>query len=118
MFVFRSLLGEFGVGCYFVLCISYCILPYLSTCFNYSNCYYSDWQRDEKIAPTEVDKLYTQLMNTMDSQMNQLQKKLQDQKNAEEQERLRKIQEEMEKEKKRKEEEERKKREEEENRRK
>jgi len=67
-------------------------------------------QRDEKIAPTEVDRLYTQLMNTTNSQMNQLQKKVQDQKNAEEQERLRKIQEEMEKEKKRKEEEEKKKR--------
>lgn len=117
MFVFRSLLGESGVGCYFVLCISYCILPYLSTCFNYSS-YYSDWQRDEKITPTEVDGLYTQLMNMTNSQMNQLQKKVQEQKNAEEQERLRKIQEEMEKEKKRKEEEERKKREEEENRRK
>lgn len=118
MFVFSSLLGESGVGCYFVLCISYSILPHLSTCFNYSNCYYSVWQRDEKIAPTEVDRLYTQLMNTTNSQMNQLQKKVQDQKNAEEQERLRKIQEEMEKEKKRKEEEEKKKREEEENRRK
>lgn len=75
-------------------------------------------QRDEKITPTEVDRLYTQLMNMANSQMNQLQKKVRDQKNAEEQERLRKIQEEMEKEKKRKEEEERKKREEEENRRK
>jgi len=75
-------------------------------------------QRDGKITPTEVDRLYTQLMNMTNSQMNQLQKKVQDQKNAEEQERLRKIQEEMEKEKKHKEEEERKKREQEENRRK
>jgi len=75
-------------------------------------------QRDEKITPTEVDRLYTQLMNMTNSEMNQLQKKVQDQKNAEEQERLRKIQEEIENEKKRKEEEERKKREEEENRRK
>jgi len=85
--------------------------------FNYNiQCF--NWQRDEKIKPTEIDKLYTQLMNTTNSQMNQLQKKVQEQKNAEEQERLRKIQEEMEKEKKRKEEEEKKKREEEENRRK
>jgi len=75
-------------------------------------------QRNEKITPTEVDRLYTQLMNMTNSQMNQLQKKIQEQKNAEEQERLRKIQEEMEKERKHKEEEERKKREEEENRRK
>ncbi|XP_069688949.1 myosin heavy chain 95F isoform X2 [Periplaneta americana] len=75
-------------------------------------------KREEKIKPGEVDKLYTQLMNTTNTQMNQLQKKVQQQKNAEEQERLRKIQEEMEREKKRKEEEERKKREEEENRRK
>lgn len=117
MFVFRSLVGESGVGCYFVLCVSYCTLPYFSSYFDCSN-YYSDWQRDEKIKPTEVDRLYTQLMNMTNSQMNQLQKKVQEQKNAEEQERLRKIQEEMEKEKKRKEEEERKKREEEENRRK
>lgn len=46
--------------------------------------------------------------------MGSLQKKLENQKNAEEQERLRKIQEEMANEKKRKEEEERRKREEEE----
>lgn len=74
-------------------------------------------KRDEKIKPAEVDKMYTHLLNTTNSQMNQLQKKVQEQKNAEEQERLRKIQEEMEKEKRRKEEEERRKREEEENRR-
>ncbi|PNF18978.1 Myosin heavy chain 95F [Cryptotermes secundus] len=74
-------------------------------------------KRDEKIKPAEVDELYTHLLNTTNSQMNQLQKKVQEQKNAEEQERLRKIQEEMEKEKRRKEEEERRKREEEENRR-
>lgn len=75
-------------------------------------------KREEKITPTEVDRQYMQLMNEMNSQMSRLQKKVQEQKNAEEQERLRKIQEEIEKEKKRKEEEERKKREEEENRRK
>ncbi|XP_049829322.1 myosin heavy chain 95F isoform X2 [Schistocerca gregaria] len=73
---------------------------------------------DDSITTAQVDSLHLQLMNRINEQMSQLQTKLQQQKNAEEQERLRKIQEEMERERKRKEEEERKKREEEENRRK
>jgi myosin-6 len=75
-------------------------------------------KKDDKIKPAAVDSLYTQLVAKVDQQMGALQKKVQDQKNAEEQARLRKIQEEMEREKKRKEEEERKLREEEENRKK
>jgi myosin-6 len=81
-----------------------------------SDCLYQ--QKDDKIKPAAVDSLYTQLVAKVDQQMGALQKKVQDQKNAEEQARLRKIQEEMEREKKRKEEEERKLREEEENRKK
>lgn len=66
------------------------------------------------IKADEVNELYTQLMNKANSQMGTLQKKLQNQKSADEQERLRKIQLEMENEKKRKEEEEKKKKEEDE----
>ncbi|XP_013788339.1 unconventional myosin-VI-like [Limulus polyphemus] len=62
----------------------------------------------------EIQQNYTSLMMAMDDSLVVLKRKLEKQKIAEEQERLRKIQEEMEKEKKRKEEEERKKREEEE----
>lgn len=65
-----------------------------------------------------VDTLHNQLLNKVNQQMGLLQKKVQEQKNAEEQERLRKIQAEMERERKRKEEEERKLREDEENRKK
>lgn len=75
-------------------------------------------QKDGKIQPSAIDALYAQIVAKVDNQMDSLQKKLLAQKNAEEQARLRKIQEEMEREKKRKEEEERRLKEEEENRRK
>ncbi|XP_066994103.2 myosin heavy chain 95F [Anabrus simplex] len=68
---------------------------------------------DDKIKPTVVNELYTQLMNKTNIQMSQLQTKLEQQKSAEERERLRKIQEEMEREKKRREEEEQKRKDEE-----
>lgn len=68
--------------------------------------------------PATVNQVYKDLVTKVDNQMAALSKKVQDQKNAEEQERLRKIQEEMEREKKRKQEEERLLKEEEENRRK
>lgn len=71
-------------------------------------------KKDFHIKAIEVDKIYEQLVNKVNNQMNSLQKKVQDQKIAEEQDRLRKIQEEMEKERRRKEEEERRLREEEE----
>ncbi|XP_054269239.1 myosin heavy chain 95F isoform X2 [Macrosteles quadrilineatus] len=70
---------------------------------------------NEKIKPEEINAMYTQLMNKANSQMGGLQKKLEMQKSAEEQERLRKIQQEMEKQKKLKEDEEKQKREEEDN---
>ncbi|KAJ8921386.1 hypothetical protein NQ315_003002 [Exocentrus adspersus] len=73
---------------------------------------------DDKMDPKTVESLYTDLVAKVNQQMAALQKKLQEQKNAEEQERLRKIQEELERQKKLKEEEERRQREEEENRRK
>ena len=66
----------------------------------------------------QVEKEYSSLVAAVKKGLAGLNKKLADQKNAEEQERLRKIQEEMERERKRKEEEERKRQEEEENRRK
>ncbi|XP_044259519.1 myosin heavy chain 95F isoform X2 [Tribolium madens] len=75
-------------------------------------------KKEEKMAASVVDGLYKQLVAKVDKQMDLLQKKLLEQKNAEEQARLRKIQEEMEREKKRKEEEERRLKEEEENRKK
>ncbi|XP_017783306.1 PREDICTED: myosin heavy chain 95F isoform X2 [Nicrophorus vespilloides] len=75
-------------------------------------------KRDDKIGAATIDGLCEQLLEKVNCQMNSLQKKVQEQKNAEEQERLRKIQEEMDREKKRKEEEEMKVREEEENRKK
>ena len=71
-------------------------------------------QANPNIKADEINMLYTQLMNKANNQMGALQKKLTMQKNAEEQERLRKIQEEMERQKRIKEEEERKKKEEEE----
>lgn len=75
-------------------------------------------KRDERVSSATIDGLQNQLLDKVNNQMNLLQKKVQDQKNAEEQERLRKIREEMEAEKRRKEEEERQLREEEENRKK
>lgn len=65
-----------------------------------------------------MEKIHAQLVTKINNLRNQLQAKMLEQKNAEEQERLRKIQEEMEKERKRKEAEELKKKEEEENRKK
>lgn len=73
---------------------------------------------NEKIKPVEIDSLYTNLVNQVNKQMALLQDMVEQQKIAEEQARLRKIQQELELEKERKEEDERKKREEEENRRK
>lgn len=73
---------------------------------------------NEKIKPVEIDSLYTNLVNQVNKQMALLQDMVEQQKIAEEQARLRKIQQELELEKQRKEEDERKKREEEENRRK
>lgn len=73
--------------------------------------------RDHKISKDKVDQLYTNIESKVELERTNVQKKLQEQKLAEEQERLRKIQQEMELEKKRKEEEERKRLEEEENRR-
>nr|CAD7196628.1 unnamed protein product [Timema douglasi] len=72
---------------------------------------------DVKISASAVDRLYADLLARSDRISGDLQKKLQQQKSAEEQQRLRKIQEEMEREKKLKEEEERRKKEEEETRR-
>lgn len=66
----------------------------------------------------QIDKEYSALVTSMDAELGVLHKKLTQQKNAEEQERLRRIQEEMERERKKKEEEERKRREEEDIRRK
>lgn len=71
-------------------------------------------QRDETVSAGTIESLHNQLVEKVNNQMNLLQKKVQDQKNAEEQERLRKIRLEMEAEKRRKEEEERRLREEEE----
>lgn len=71
-----------------------------------------------KIAQAEIDGLYTSLVNQVNKQMASLQDMVKQQKVAEEQARLKKIQQELELEKKRKEEEERRKKEEEENRRK
>lgn len=71
-------------------------------------------KQEHKIKTNDIDKLYNDLLNKSNSQMTQLQRKMQEQKNAEEQARLRKIQEEMERERKKKEEEELKKLEEEE----
>ncbi|XP_044727037.1 myosin heavy chain 95F isoform X2 [Chrysoperla carnea] len=75
-------------------------------------------KKQDSITGSQVEALYKQLLDLTNNQMNLLQKRMLEQKNAEEQERLRKIQEQMELEKRRKEEEERKQREEEENRKK
>ncbi|XP_032673901.1 myosin heavy chain 95F isoform X2 [Odontomachus brunneus] len=75
-------------------------------------------KRNPRITPTEIDGLYMSLVNQMNRQMADLQNMMKQEKVAEEQARLKKIQQELELEKKRKEEEERKKREEEEHRKK
>ncbi|XP_015432776.1 PREDICTED: myosin heavy chain 95F isoform X3 [Dufourea novaeangliae] len=72
---------------------------------------------NERIKPAAIDSLYTNLVNQVNMQMASLQDMVRQQKIAEEQAKLRKIQQELELEKHRKEEEERKKREEDENRR-
>lgn len=71
-----------------------------------------------KIKETEIDNLYTNLVNQVNKEMASLQDMVRQQKIAEEQAKLRKIQQELELEKQRKEEEERQKKEEEENRKK
>lgn len=71
----------------------------------------------EDINPAGIEALHAGLVKTMNDQLGSLRTKLEHQKIAEEQERLRKIQQEMENERKRKEDEERKKREEDETRR-
>lgn len=73
---------------------------------------------NERIKTAEIDSLYTNLVNQVNKQMASLQDMVKQQKIADEQSKLRKIQQELESEKQWKEEEERKKREEEENRRK
>lgn len=71
-----------------------------------------------KISPAQIDALYGEIMSKLDTQMKTIHVKLQEQRNAEEQERLRKIQAALEAERKAKEEDERRVREEEETRRK
>ncbi|XP_076277428.1 myosin heavy chain 95F jaguar isoform X2 [Lasioglossum baleicum] len=73
---------------------------------------------NERIKPAEIDSLYTNLVNQVNKQMASLQDMVRQQKVAEEQAKLKKIQQELELEKHKKEEEERKKREEDDNRRK
>lgn len=75
-------------------------------------------QGNPKIKANEIDSLRESLVSRMNQQMVAMRNKVQEQRNAEEQERLRQIQLKMEAEKKAKDEEERKLREEEENRRK
>ncbi|KAK7077209.1 Unconventional myosin-VI [Halocaridina rubra] len=74
--------------------------------------------RTTSMSRQQIDHDYNSLVTAMNSELAVLHKKLAQQKNAEEQERLRRIQEEMERERKKKEEEERQRREEEENRKK
>ena len=76
------------------------------------------FQTNTKIKANEIDGFLSQLTNKANQQMNTIKIKLQEQRNAEEQERLRQIQLKMEAERLAKEEEERRLHEEEENRRK
>lgn len=75
-------------------------------------------QNDARIKPKTIDKIYADILTKVDNFNNMIRKELQKQRQAEEQERLRKIQEALEAERKQKDEEERKACEEEENRRK
>lgn len=75
-------------------------------------------KEDAKIKVTEIDTIYTNLVNQMNKQMASLQDTVKQQKIAEEQARLKNIQRELELEKNKKEEEERKKKEDEDNRKK
>ncbi|XP_045447182.1 myosin heavy chain 95F [Melitaea cinxia] len=52
-------------------------------------------KKNEKISPEEIDKLYTDLTKAVETQMTALQKAMIEQKNREEQERLRKLEAEM-----------------------
>lgn len=70
------------------------------------------------MGPEAIESLYNQLLANLNNQMSTLQKKVQDQKNREEQERLRKIQEAIEQERRLKEAEQKRIMEEEENRKK
>ncbi|XP_041352149.1 unconventional myosin-VI-like [Gigantopelta aegis] len=72
--------------------------------------------RSTNMTREQLNQCHNQFISNMDQVLGNLKKKLENQKNAEEQERLRKIEEERERERKRKEEEERKRREEEEQR--
>lgn len=76
-----------------------------------------DQLKSTNIKPAEIEANHAALVKSMNEQLAALKTRLMQQKNAEEQARLRKIQEQMEQEKRLKEEEEKKKREEEENRR-
>lgn len=62
---------------------------------------------DPKITPAAIDAMYAEIMKKVDKETAALKKKLEEQRNAEEQERLRKIQMALEAERKAKEEEER-----------
>ncbi|KAI4494761.1 hypothetical protein M0804_000962 [Polistes exclamans] len=75
-------------------------------------------KEDSKIKPEEIDTLYTNLVNQLNKQMLSMQNMVKQQKIAEEQARMKKIQQELELEKHMKEEEERKKKEDEVNRKK
>ncbi|XP_035731802.1 myosin heavy chain 95F-like isoform X3 [Vespa mandarinia] len=75
-------------------------------------------KEDSKIKAAEIDTIYTNLVNQMNKQMASLQDTVKQEKIAEEQARLKKIQQELELEKNKKEEEERKKKEDEDNRKK
>lgn len=75
-------------------------------------------QNDARINPKTIDKIYADILTKVDNFNNMIKKELQQQRQAEEQERLRKIQKALESDRKQKEEEERKACEEEENRRK
>ncbi|XP_071438694.1 myosin heavy chain 95F isoform X2 [Hetaerina americana] len=69
---------------------------------------------NDRMSGEDINQLHTQLMNKANKQLGDLQKKVENQRIQEEQERMRKLKEQMEAERKRKEEEERKKKEEEE----
>lgn len=75
-------------------------------------------QTDRRINPKVIDKLYADIIAKIDAQNNALKAELQKQRQAEEQERLRKIQDALEMERRQKAEEERRVKEEEENRKK
>lgn len=75
-------------------------------------------QNDARIHPKTIDKIYSDILTKVDNLNNMIKTELQKQRQAEEQERLRKIQEALEADRRQKEDEERRIREDEENRRK